>query len=98
MVGLTGPHTAVASPDGRAAIAGEDAPWLATAGSGDVRAGMVGGLRAQGRPAYEAAAAAVWLHAAAARHFGPGLVSEDLPDALPPVLRELFGRDHVGVS
>ncbi len=87
---LKGPDTVVANPAGFATVAQDLPPWLATAGSGDVLAGIVGGLLAQSMPTYEAASAAVWLHGAAARHFGPGLIAEDIPENLPPVLRALL--------
>ncbi|MBX9761335.1 MAG: NAD(P)H-hydrate dehydratase, partial [Beijerinckiaceae bacterium] len=88
---LKGPDTVVAHPDGRASIACDLPPWLATAGSGDVLAGLIAAGLARGAPAFEAACAAVWMHGAAARDFGPGLIAEDLPERMPHVLRRLYG-------
>ena len=90
---LKGADTVIAAPDGQAAISAATgaaaAPWLATAGAGDVLAGLITGLLARGHAPFSAVCSAAWLHAEVARDFGPGLIAEDLPEALPGLLRRL---------
>ncbi len=88
-----GADTVIASPEGavalHASLRERHAPWLATAGTGDVLAGLIAGLLARGFSPQDAAEAAAWLHVEAARAFGPGLIAEDLPELLPRVLADL---------
>ncbi|PZO66974.1 MAG: NAD(P)H-hydrate dehydratase [Paracoccus denitrificans] len=89
VVVLKGPQTVVAAPDGQTHVNdARDVPWLATAGSGDVLAGIVTGLLARGMSPLRAAIIATALHTRAARTHGPGLIADDLPEALPAVLRD----------
>ncbi len=97
---VKGPDTVIAAPDGRAIVNSHAPATLATAGSGDVLAGLIGGLMAQKIDSYKAAAMATWVHGDAAFRFGPGLIAEDLPEQLPQILRALKdeqkGHDQAG--
>lgn len=84
-----GPDTLVASPDGRLGFAPPAPGWLASAGTGDVLAGMIAALRAQGIPGFEAACAGVWLHGRAAEIAGPAMIADDLLEAIPKAIAAL---------
>lgn len=93
---LKGADTVVAAPDGRCVVNTHATPWLATAGSGDVLAGVIGGLLAGGMPAFEAACAGAWMHGDAGLRFGPGLTAEDLPGLLPATVASLGSHPSGG--
>lgn len=90
IVVLKGATTIIAQPDGRTVINRHASPYLAKAGTGDVLAGMISGLIAQGMPIFEASCAAVWMHGEAAIRFGPGLIAPDIIDQIPSILADIL--------
>jgi NAD(P)H-hydrate epimerase len=94
---LKGPDTVIAAPDGRAVVNTHATPFLATAGSGDVLAGLIGGLMAQGMDAFDAACAGAWMHGDAGLRAGPGMTAEDLDASLRQVVQDLYLRCHATV-
>ncbi len=93
---LKGADTIISAGQERQTVDVHGSPWLATAGSGDVLAGMIGGLMTQGMPAYEAACAAVWMHGEASLQLGPGLIAGDLISQIPAVLKSLYQQSEPG--
>ncbi len=89
---LKGAETIIAAPQREACLNTHSSPLLATAGSGDVLAGMITGLAAQKMPLFEACCAAVWIHGECARRFGMGLVASDLPDMVPQIFQNWDNR------
>ena len=99
LVVMKGRETIIAAPDGRLVVNSRSSAYLATGGAGDVLAGLIAGLLAQGMPPFEACCAAVWIHAEAAIRFGPGLVAGDIPDQVPAILsRLLAGRINLSAT
>ena len=87
---LKGPYTVIAAPDGRVCLNTTASPYLAKAGTGDVLAGLITGLAAQGMPPFEAACAGVWIHGQAGKRIGPGLIPQDITGEVPTILSELL--------